>query len=254
MRGFGVFLAKELREIARTWRIWVLPGIVLFFAASGPPLAKVTPQLLSSLVDTQGDGCRRPTSRSHLCGCLPAVDEEPLADRDIRAHHHVCGGRYRPRSAAAPRFSRSPSLCHDLRSCWARSCPDTVLLVVTTVVGAAVTWALTLAVFSEAPLGPLAAATGVWLLHGLLFVSLMMLLSAALDSQAGAAGVRARRLPRALDRDDLEAGGHVLSGRTRECADRTRDVRSGLARLADRDDDRAHNRTRVRRGRGVQKA
>lgn len=50
MRGFGAFLGKEFREIVRTWRIWVLPGIVLFFAISGPPLAKITPELLSSFV------------------------------------------------------------------------------------------------------------------------------------------------------------------------------------------------------------
>ena len=36
MSGFRVFARKELREIVRTWRIWVLPGILLFFALTGP--------------------------------------------------------------------------------------------------------------------------------------------------------------------------------------------------------------------------
>ena len=44
MSGFAAFAGKEAREILRTWRIWVLPGILLFFALTGPVLAKLTPQ------------------------------------------------------------------------------------------------------------------------------------------------------------------------------------------------------------------
>jgi len=50
MNGFSAFLRKEVSEILSTWRIWVLPGIVLFFAITGPPLAKFTLELLGSLM------------------------------------------------------------------------------------------------------------------------------------------------------------------------------------------------------------
>jgi ABC-2 type transport system permease protein len=63
------------------------------------------------------------------------------------------------------------------------------LLMVTVTLGAVITWAATLAVFGEAPVAPLARATGAWLVFGVLFVALMELLSALLDSQAGAAGI-----------------------------------------------------------------
>ena len=43
------FLAKDLREIVRTWRIYVLPGILLFSAVTGPPTAAYTAELFSSL-------------------------------------------------------------------------------------------------------------------------------------------------------------------------------------------------------------
>ncbi len=43
MSSFRAFLGKELREIVRTWRIWVLPGIVLFFAVTGPVIARLPP-------------------------------------------------------------------------------------------------------------------------------------------------------------------------------------------------------------------
>ncbi|MFJ5956431.1 ABC transporter permease [Paenarthrobacter sp. NPDC092416] len=49
MSTFSVLAAKESQEIIRTWRVWVLPAIVMFFAVIGPPLAKITPELLGSL-------------------------------------------------------------------------------------------------------------------------------------------------------------------------------------------------------------
>jgi ABC-2 type transport system permease protein len=64
-----------------------------------------------------------------------------------------------------------------------------LLLVVTVTIGALLTWGVTYAVFGEAPIGTLAAATGSWLALGVLFVALMLMLSAMLDSQAGAAGI-----------------------------------------------------------------
>jgi ABC-2 type transport system permease protein len=45
-----VFARKELHEILRTWRIWVLPGIVLFFAITGPLVARFTPELVGAVV------------------------------------------------------------------------------------------------------------------------------------------------------------------------------------------------------------
>src|ERR1035437_11075744 len=38
MSGFAAFAGKEAREILRTWRIWILPGILLFFALTGQVL------------------------------------------------------------------------------------------------------------------------------------------------------------------------------------------------------------------------
>jgi len=49
MKGFAVFARKEALEIVRTWRIWVLPCMALFFALSGPLMAKWTPQIVSAV-------------------------------------------------------------------------------------------------------------------------------------------------------------------------------------------------------------
>lgn len=45
-RAFRPMLRKEVAEFARTWRLAVLGGFVLFFALSSPLLAKLTPQIL----------------------------------------------------------------------------------------------------------------------------------------------------------------------------------------------------------------
>src|SRR5664280_430565 len=61
MSGFAVFAHKEAREILRTWRIWVLPGILLFFALTGPVLARFTPQIVGALAGNQFGGLKLPT-------------------------------------------------------------------------------------------------------------------------------------------------------------------------------------------------
>ncbi|MGB4593210.1 MAG: ABC transporter permease subunit, partial [Coriobacteriia bacterium] len=59
------------------------------------------------------------------------------------------------------------------------------LLVVATVLGAVGTWAVTLAIFGEAPAGMLAKITGVWLVFAIFIIGVMTLASALVDSQMG---------------------------------------------------------------------
>lgn len=48
-----VFLKKELREIMRTYKIWVAPAIFLFFGLMSPPAAKFLPDLVKSQLEAQ---------------------------------------------------------------------------------------------------------------------------------------------------------------------------------------------------------
>ncbi|HEY5518777.1 MAG TPA: hypothetical protein VIK17_03930, partial [Cellulomonas sp.] len=61
MSGTVVFARKEALEILRTWRIWVLPGILLFFALTGPVLARFTPEIVGALAADQLGGFEIPT-------------------------------------------------------------------------------------------------------------------------------------------------------------------------------------------------
>lgn len=42
------FLKKEFKAIFKTYRIWVVPAIFLFFALMGAPLAKLTPEIIKA--------------------------------------------------------------------------------------------------------------------------------------------------------------------------------------------------------------
>jgi len=53
MHGFYVFLAKEMREIVHTWRMWVLPGIMIVVGLISPVFAELTPKLLESVAKSQ---------------------------------------------------------------------------------------------------------------------------------------------------------------------------------------------------------
>ena len=53
MSGLDAFLRKELSEIRRTWRIWVIPGMLVFFGITSPIIAALTPALVQSMAASQ---------------------------------------------------------------------------------------------------------------------------------------------------------------------------------------------------------
>lgn len=188
MSGFGAFLRKEMREIFRTWRIWVLPGIVLFFALSGPPLAKVTPQLLDSLMSEQQPGVViQLPDPTYVDAYLQWTKN--LSQLVLFAVIIMFGGAISSEKRSGTAILVLTKPLSRTAFVVSKALSQIVLLVVTVVVGALLTWGVTLATFGEAPIAPLAEATGAWLAMGVLFVTLMLALSAVLDSQAGAAGI-----------------------------------------------------------------
>lgn len=188
MHGFGAFLRKELREILRTWRIWVLPGIVLFFALSGPPLAKVTPELLKSLTAQQSAGMviqlPEPTFTDAYLQWTKNLSQMVLFAVIIMFGGMISGER---KSGTATLVLTKP--LSRVAFVIAKFVSQAGLLAGAVLAGGLVTWGVTYAVFGEAPFAPIAEATLAWLAFGILFVAVMELFSALVDSQAGAAGL-----------------------------------------------------------------
>lgn len=186
MTGFLVFMAKETREIVRTWRIWVLPGIFLLFAVSGPVLARFTPQLVEAAVgNRQLNGFKVPTPTY-----LDAYTQwlKNLSQIVVLALIVVYGGVVSGeiKSGTAVLVLTKPLA----RSSFvvAKAIVHSAFLVVLVTAGTLMTWALTAIIFGNAPGAALWSATLAWLVLGILFICLMTLLSTLIGSAAGAAG------------------------------------------------------------------
>lgn len=185
MTGLRAFLTKDLREIGRTWRIWVLPGFLLFSALIGPPTARYIRELLSTLGGDVFQGMvPDPTwadSYAQWAKNLAQVVTFAL----VIALGGAISGEKRSGTAQlvlAKPVSRGAFVVSKFLS-------TAVLLVGATVAGMLVTWLFTLVLFPGAPLAPLLGATAAWLLLALALVGVVLLASAALDSAAGAAGI-----------------------------------------------------------------
>lgn len=187
MRGFGAFLGKELREIARTWRIWVLPGIVLFFALSGPPLAKVTPQILESFAGSQPGVIMQLPTPTYIDSYLSWVKN--LSQMMVFAVIIIFGGLVTSETKSGTAVLVLTKPLSRPAFVLAKFTGALILLTGSIVAGALATWGVTQLTFGEAPVGLLVETTAAWLAFGVLLLGVMTLASAWVSSQAGAAGI-----------------------------------------------------------------
>ena len=184
MNGFTVFARKETQEILRTWRLWVLPGILMFFAATGPPLARYTPEIVTAFAGDQ------------LTGLIPTATyldaygqwTKNLTQIALFALIIIYGGivSAESRSGTAILVLTKPVS----RSAFVvvKAVVNSVFVAVLLIVGTLVTWGLTAVMFGTAPAGPLWSSALVWLVIAVQFIALMTLLSVVIGSAAGAAG------------------------------------------------------------------
>ena len=185
MSGFAAFAGKEAREILRTWRIWVLPGILLLYALTGAVLAKFTPQLLETFAGDQLKGLVLPTPTyldaygqwvKGLSGTVLFVL--------IIVYASIISSELKSGTAVlvlTKPVSRTAFVV-------AKAAVHSVFLAVLVVGGTLITWALTAAIFGKAPGSALWSAALAWLVFGVVFIALMTLLSVLIGSAAGAAG------------------------------------------------------------------
>lgn len=180
-----VFARKELHEIMRTWRIWVLPGIALFFAITGPLLARFTPELVGALAGNTLSGLKIPTptySNSYMQWIKNL--SQILLIAVIIVYGGLVSGEVRSGTAVlmlTKQLSRRAFIT-------VKAAVHSLFLVAVVMVGALVTWGVTWVIFGAAPGAALWKATGEFLVLGVLFVCLMTLFSSLIGSSAGAAG------------------------------------------------------------------
>jgi ABC-2 type transport system permease protein len=187
MSGFAVFLAKEFKEITRTWRMWVLPVIMVAFGLLSPVTAALTPQLVDSLAGGQ-------TGVEIIIPDPTTIDAYLQFSRNnaqiallaiIISMAGMVSAERKSGTAVlvlTKPVSRTGFVTAKVVSNW-------VLVIVSTLLGWLAATATTAVLFDIEMLAEFAGATALWLALALAFVSLMALLSVAIKSQAGAAGV-----------------------------------------------------------------
>lgn len=186
MTGFGAFLGKELTEIRRTWRIWVIPGMLLFFGVTSPIIAVMTPALVKSMAASQPGvmiQLPRPTSLDAYGQFIKNLDQFVLIAVVITGAGVVSGERSSGTAilALTKPLSRGAFVLAKIVS-------QLTLLVAATALGTAACVLVTAAVFEGAVAGKVIAAVALWLVYASLLVVVMTLLSASLRSRGAAAG------------------------------------------------------------------
>lgn len=185
MTGFTAFARKEAWEIVRTWRIWVLPGILLFFAVTGPLVARFTPEFLEAVAGDQLGDLQLPIP-TYVDAYAQWVKN--LSQIGLFALIIIYGGivSSEVRSGTAALVLTKPVSRPAFVA--AKATVHSAFLTIVLMVGTLVTWSLTVAAFGSAPAQGLWSAALVWLVLGVLFVAVMTLLSVLIKSPVGAAG------------------------------------------------------------------
>lgn len=185
MTGFTVFARKEMLEIWRTWRKWVLPGILAFFALTGPPLARYTAEIVKAFAGSQlaGFTVPEPTYLDSYSQWAKNLTQIALFALVI-----IYGGLVSAESRSGTAVLVLTKPVSRSTFVLGKALVNAAFVAVLLVAGTAVTWGLTAAFFGTAPGAALWGSALVWLVLGVQFIALMTLLSVVIGSAAGAAG------------------------------------------------------------------
>lgn len=187
MTGFAVWFQKELREIRRTWRIWVIPGLLLFFAITSPILAQVTPDLVRSLASEEPGVVIElpdPVANDAIRQWVQSLSQIMLIAVIIASAGLVANER---RSGTVALVLTKP--LSRASFIMAKAAAQSLLIAVAAIVGATVCGILTRVIFDDVPVRALAGATAIWLVAAFLFIAIMMLVQTVVPAMAGAAGI-----------------------------------------------------------------
>jgi ABC-2 type transport system permease protein len=186
MTGLVAFLRKELTEIRRTWRLWVIPGMLVFVGVMSPIIAALTPALVHSIAAAK-PGVKiqlpPPTALDAAGQFLKNLDQFVLIAVVIAGAGVVSGERASGTAilALTKPLSRGAFVVAKILS-------QVTLLVAATALGTAVFVTVTLLVFGGSNAARLVTAVALWLLYATLLIVVMTLFSAAFRSRGAAAG------------------------------------------------------------------
>jgi ABC-2 type transport system permease protein len=186
MKGLSAFLRKELRETVHTWRIWVLPGIIVFSAVTSPVITYLTPTLIRRLgASSQGlvITASAPTALAAYVEYLGNLGQLVMFALVI-AYGGIVSSELRAGTGAlalTKPLSRSAFVI-------AKWLSQLLVIVAAAVLATAACIALTAVLLGAGPATEMVSATALWLAYAAVMLSAMVLLSAVLPAPAAAAG------------------------------------------------------------------
>jgi ABC-2 type transport system permease protein len=186
LRGFGAFVAKEMLETRKTWRLWVVPGVMVFLGLTTPIITAVTPSILKMSARSQPGVVIHfptPTAVDSYVSFLANLLQIGLLVVIITGAAAVAGERRG--GTAVLVLTKPPSRAAFV---WAKIVANLVIVCLATAIGTALCIAVTLVLFDASHIGAFVQSVAMWLALAAMFVCLMVYLSAALDRQAAAAG------------------------------------------------------------------
>jgi len=186
MTGLLAFLRKEFTEILRTWRIWVIPGMLLFFGLISPIIAALTPALVQSMASAQPGVVVKlppPTALDAAAQFLKNLNQFILIAIVIAGAGAISGERSSGTAilVLTKPLSRGAFVLAKIVS-------QITVLVAATVLGTAACVGMTAAAFDGARAPGLFTMVSLWLLSASLLIVVMTLFSAAFRSRGAAAG------------------------------------------------------------------
>lgn len=187
MSGFDTWVWKELLELSRTWRRFVLPLLLLIMAVLSPVLAYVTPDLVRSLTSNDPSviiQVPEPTSRDALVQWGQSLSQIVLFGVIVITAGLVSSdlASGAGQLALVKPLSRPSYIL-------AKVAVLTGFLAVLTLAATVVCGLVTFGLFGDVPIHKLLILTACWLVLAIFFIGVMTLLSTAVRSQAAAAGV-----------------------------------------------------------------
>ena len=187
MSGFSAFLRKEVLELRKTWRLWVLGGVFVFLGIGTPILAAATPALLKMTAERSPGvtiSFPAPSAADAYLQFLGNLVQLALLVIVITGAASVAAEHRAGTSVLVltKPLSRGAFVT-------AKAVSGLLLLLLATVIGTALCIAVTTALFDTAFIARFIASVGLWLTLAAMFVTLMVLLSAATGRQATAAGI-----------------------------------------------------------------
>jgi ABC-2 type transport system permease protein len=186
MNGFRAFVQKELLEIVRTWRIWVVPGLILFFAVTSPIVALLTPALVSSLAGSEPGvviQVPEPIALDAYKQFLKNLNQIVLVALILGGAGTISGER---RAGTAALVLTKPLSRAGFVG--AKFVAQVILVTGATLVGLVVCAAATSLCFGDSPLAQFVSAVGIWWVYALVTVAVLLFFSASFASTGAAAG------------------------------------------------------------------